>query len=353
MLISVLPALGAILYSGLTIQQKDIAKAESDVLRVVNSLDDDHGRIVDSTRQFLATLSRLPDVQKQDAKACNRLFGELLKENPLYANIFSATAAGMVFSNARPFTPHSIRDRKYYQDVLRTMDFSVGEYVIGVTLKQPVLHFAYPIRDVRGGLKGIVVVALDLKRYGRIFPMEGLPPGSRLNLSDHKNRVLYRHPDPENHMGRVDNPDMIRHLSSQPAEGIFMGLGNDGIKCLYGYKRFYLKGETSPYLFLRVGIPEEQALNYARSSLVMNLALLGGSLLIAMVLAWLLGRKMIVQRLRRLVHAAQMLSQGDLQFRTGLKHSQDELGILTKAFDEMAGELENKEAQRKSAQAAL
>jgi two-component system cell cycle sensor histidine kinase/response regulator CckA len=352
-MISVLPALGIILYSGLTIQQKDIARAESDVLRVVNSMGDDHGRVMDSTWQFLMTLSRLPDVQKQDAKACNRIFGELLKRNPIYANIFSATAAGMVFSNARPFTPHSIRDRKYYQDVLKTMDFSVGEYVIGATLKQPVLHFAYPVRDAGGGFKGMVVVAFDLNRYGQIFPMEGLPPGSRLNFSDHKNSVLYRYPDPQNHIGRVDNPDMIRNLSSQLNEGTFTGFGNDGIKCLYGYKKIYLKGETSPHLFLRVGIPEEQALDYARSSLVVNLALLGGALLIAMVLAWFLGSQLIVQRLSRLVNAAKGLGQGDLQVRTGLKHSQDELGLLTKAFDEMAGELERKEAQRKSTEESL
>ena len=352
-LISVLPALVIILYSGLAIQQKDIARAESDALRVVNSLDDDHERIVDSTRQFLAALAKFPDVQKQNVKACNRLFGELLKENPLYANIFAATAEGMVFSNARPSKPHSIRERKYYQDSLRTGDFSVGEYVIGVTLKQPVLHYAYPVRDTGGEFKGIVVVAFALNRYGHILSMGELPPGSRLTLTDHKSRVIYRYPHPEKFMGEVDKPDLIKAMSSQINEGTFTGFGNDGTKCLYGYKRFYLKGNTSPYLFLRVGIPEEQALRYARNSLVVNLALLGGAFLIAMVLAWFLGRRLIVQRLRRLVDAAQRLGHGDLQIRTGLSYSQDELGLLTKAFDEMAEALEDKETQRKSVEGAL
>jgi PAS domain S-box-containing protein len=352
-LISVLPALGIVLYSGLTIQNKDIQRAENDAMRVVHTLAYDHERIVESTRQLLIALARFPDVQNQDAKACNRLFAELLKENPIYANIFSATAEGMVFSNARPFKPHSIKERKYYQDVLRTMDFSVGEYVIGVTMKQPVLHFAYPVRSAGGGFKGIIVVAFDLNRYGHLFPMGGLSPGSRLTLSDHKNKALYRHPDPESHIGKVDNPEIIRLMTAQPNEGIFLGLGNDGIKCLYGYKRFYLKGETSPYLFLSVGIPEEQALSYARNALVVNLLLLGGALLIALVLAWFLGGQLIVQRLSRLMHAAQRLGRGDLQVRTGLNHSPDELGLLTKAFDDMAGELEGKEAQRKSAEKAL
>jgi PAS domain S-box-containing protein len=351
--ISVLPVLGIVLYSGLTIMQKDMTKTESDILRVVRTLAYDHERIVESTHQFLVTLAEFPDVQNQDAKACNRLFNKLLKANPIYANIFSATTEGMVFSNALPFTPHSIRDRKYYQDALRTMDFSVGEYVIGVTLKQPVLHFAYPVRDAKGRFKGVVVVAFALGHYGHIFAMTGLPSGSRFNLTDHKNTVLYRHPDPANHIGKVDSSDMIRSMSSQLDEGIFTGLGHDGIKCLYGYKRFYLKRGTSPYLFLRVGIPEGQALSHARNSLVVNLALLVGALLIAMALAWFLGSQLIIRRLKALAHAALRVGHGDLRIRTGLNHSPDELGLLTKAFDEMAGELESKEAQRKSSEESL
>lgn len=352
-LISVVPALGIILHSGLKIQQKDIGQSENDALRVVQMLANDLDRAVESTRQFLMALARFPDVQKQDAESCNRLFGELLRENPIYANIFSVTAEGWVFSNALPFTPHSIKERKYFQDVLRTKDFSVGEYVIGVTLKLPVLHFAYPVKDAGGGLKGVVVAAFALDRYGHLFNMGGLAPGSRVRLSDHEHRVLYRYPDHEKYLGKTDNPDMISRMSSQSNEGVFAGLGVDGIQCLYAYKRFYLKGSTSPYLFLRVGIPEEHALSHARAELVFNLILLGGALLLAMVSAWFLGKVLIVKRLSMLLDASQSLGHGDLQTRTGLKHGADELNLLAESFDEMAAQLEKKEAQRKLAEGAL
>jgi hypothetical protein len=42
--ISVLPVLGIVLYSGLTILQKDIVRTESDILRVVRTLAYDHER---------------------------------------------------------------------------------------------------------------------------------------------------------------------------------------------------------------------------------------------------------------------------------------------------------------------
>jgi diguanylate cyclase (GGDEF)-like protein len=41
------------------------------------------------------------------------------------------------------------------------------------------------------------------------------------------------------------------------------------------------------------------------------------------------------------------LGRGDLTARTGLEHGEDELGQVTKAFDEMAGELEHRESERK------
>ena len=51
--------------------------------------------------------------------------------------------------------------------------------------------------------------------------------------------------------------------------------------------------------------------------------------------------------------ASQRVGHGDLTARTSLKHSEDELGQVTKAFDDMAGELEHKESERKFAEEAL
>lgn len=79
-------------------------------------------------------------------------------------------------------TPIGVKTRKYFQDAIRTKDFSVGEYAICPAVKRPVLHFAYPIVDAENRFKGVVAVSLDLGRYARMFPMDKLPQDSALSL---------------------------------------------------------------------------------------------------------------------------------------------------------------------------
>ena len=88
-LLSVLPALGIVIYSGVNRLQSDIETAQNDAMTVLQSLAYDHEQTVESTRQFLMTLSKLPDVQNQNAHACNKLFLALLKENPVYTTILA------------------------------------------------------------------------------------------------------------------------------------------------------------------------------------------------------------------------------------------------------------------------
>ena len=104
---------------------------------------------------------------------------------------------------------------------------------------------------------------------------------------------------------------------------------------------------------MRVGIPEEQALAHVRNTLFITVTLLCAAFIIAVTVAWFLGKMIIVERLNRLAEASQRLGHGDLTARTGLEHSEDELGQVTRAFDDMAGELEHKESERKSAEEAL
>jgi len=351
--ISVLPALGIIIYSGLDRQYHEIEEAKSEALIVLQSLANDHERAVESARQFLITLSKLPEVQNRNASACNKIFRELHKENPQYATIVAATANGMVFANALPFTPYSVKHTKYFQDVLRTTGFSAGEYMIGISSGVPILPFAYPVTDPKGRIKAVLAVGIDLDHYDQLFVKTKLPESSVLALSDHKNIRLNRYPNPENHVGKADIPEAVRQMSAQPAEGAFTAIGADGIKRLYAYKRFYLKGSSSPYLFMRVGIPEEEALYPARKTMSTNVALLCAALIAVLVLGWYVGNVIIVQRLNKLVNASQLLRNGHLTARTGLDHSPDELGELTKAFDEMAEALERKESQRQLTEETL
>jgi len=346
-LLSVLPPAGIYIYAALDSLDNDLEESQNDLRRVLQGFTFEHESGVAATRQLLIVLSRLPDVQNLNTLATNKLFGDLLKRNPLYGNIFILDAEGMYISSAEPFTPVSLKKRKYFQDVLKTMDFSVGEGVVGVTLKRPSFHFAYPIWDGRGRFKGVVGVAVDLSRYGHRFSMAKLPEGSGFSLTDHSGAVLYHYPDGERYIGKADDPEMMKNMSAPSEEGIFAGLGRDRTRRYYAYKRFRLTENGPAYLYMRVGIPEDKILANMKRTLTISGVLFCVALFISLFSSWLIAKSVIVKRLGRLVEAANRLGQGDLAMRTGLTYGKDELGELARSFDAMAGKLEAEEREER------
>ena len=139
-------------------------------------------------------------------------------------------------------------------------------------------------------------------------------------------------------------------MLSQGEEGVFTNTGTDGVKRLNAYKRFQLLSKESPYLYMRIGIPEGKALMPARSALLTNLMLLCLAVIGIMFVAWFLGNATIVKRLGVLVDASRKLGHGDLKIRTGLVYKNDELGGLARTFDEMAESLERKHIEREEAE---
>jgi len=352
-LISIIPALGTILYSGLKQREDAIHDAWEQSTTVLNNLAAEHESTVAGSRQLLMTLSKLDEVRNLDAPACEKLLKELLKENPLYTNILITDDRGMLVSSALPAVRHSIEDRKYFRDTVRTRGFSVGEYLIGAVSRRPVIHFAYPIINKDGRFLGIVAAAVDVTRYGEVFAAAHPPKDSVLNLSDHRGIRVFRYPEPEKYVGVADFPERIARMKEGAPQGTFSGTGRDGTKRLFAYKRFYLKGNSSPYLFMRVGVSEKRALAEARRVLYSNLGLLGVAFLIAVFSALVIGKAVIVRKLDVLVEASRRLGRGDPKSRTGLPHGEGELGHLAQAFDEMADDLERKEGERRQAEAAL
>ncbi len=352
-LISALPALGIIIYSGFHERSQAVETAKTDALLLIRNYSYGHVRAMESTRQFLKTLVKVPDIRNMKVPASNELLSQLLKENESYSTLFVVSAEGFVHATGMPplpATPISVQQRRYFQEVVRTNEFSVGEYAICPAVKRPVLHFAYPIKDVNGQFKGAVALSLDLARYAKMFPMDKLPRGSTLSLSDHKGVQLYRYPGKEDNIPKPEDPTAIIEMLSLGEEGVFTFTGTDKVKRLNAYKWFQLSPNESPYLFMRIGIPEGEALMAARSAMWTNLMLLLLAVTGIMFVAWFLGNATIVKRLGVLVDASRKLGRGDLKIRTGLEYKNDEMGALAKTFDEMAESLERKHIERVEAE---
>ena len=354
-LIAVLPALGIILYTGVENRRHAVEEAKNDSLRMVSSIASEQERAVENARQLLIILSKLPEVQTLDIQICNKLFSDLLNQNPSYANIIFADSGGRIHASALALqaTDISVNDRSYFQNALKTRDFTIGEYAVSKTCNIPCLHFAYPVDGSKLRVKGVLVVAFRLAYYGKLISQSKLPEGSILSLTDRSGIRLYRYPEPGKYVGKRDLPRMMERMSNQYKEETFMKVGADGIRRLNAYKRLFLRDRTSPYLFLRVGIPEKKALAKSNFMMVRNLLILGVVFLFAMIVALFLGNYTIIRPLKKLLSVSSRLGCGDSGVRTDIPHYEDEFGQLARAFDKMAEDLEKRDSQRRLAENAL
>jgi PAS domain S-box-containing protein len=345
--------LAILIYTAIDRRNLAIENVKEEALQIVSDIASQQRQVTESTRQLLMTLTKVPDIRNQNIPACNRIFGELIKANPLYADIFVTNAEGLIISSGRPFVPYNVKERKYFKDILRARGYAVGEYTMGGITKRSVLPFAYPIIGEGIRINGVVVAGIELQRYGDFFLGGRLPAGSELVLTDHRGICLYTRPEHEKQIGKADMPDIFKRLSGASDEGTFTTKAADGSERLYAYKSLRLTDSESPYLYIRVSIPKETAVASHKKVFFRNFAALGFACFVALIAAWLIGSVIISRQVRRLTETTQSLGLGDLKARTGLKYEGGELGQLAKAFDEMAHKLEQKETDRKTAEETL
>jgi len=356
LLVGFLPACGIIILSSLDHRRHEITTAENNALLVVQSMAEQQELIATGTEQMLSTLAQMPQVQGLDAKACTELFRRLMSRYPFYSIIAATTPDGNMFASSLPFDPANanISHRKHIKDAIRTLDFSAGEYLEARFSKVPSIHYAQPVFDANKKLIAIVVAAFKLDEYARFMTKTHLPEGCAMTIMDHSGMLLYRFP--ESGAAASKKPvrdDIFKRMSSNSDQGIFEEVDQEGTWRTYAFKQLRLRNNSPPYLYMAVGIPKGWMMHQANVEMLRDLCILGVAALVAVCLAWVLGNFAFIKPIKHLVGAAQRFGMGEMETRTGLAHTSDEMGQLAQSFDSMAFLLEVRDAARRHAEQAL
>ena len=345
-LVIIIPFLVITLYSSLESREAAMENASQRTLQLVETIEDEQHNMVVSTRQLLSTLAKMPEFQQGNVEMCTGILRELLKQSSMYANLLLVDKQGNVIASAQSFEPTNVKHRKYFQEALKTKDFSVGEYAVSIISEKPVLHYAYPVMDINNVLKGILVATFDLDHYEEIFKKSGLPQESNLAITDHKGVRLFRFPIVKETVGQNDLPVMMAFMSGPDEKGTFLTTGVDGVKHLYAFSRIRLRNQDPPYMFIRAGIPEAVALAGPNEMLKRNIFIIGVTVLVSILFAWYLGKIMLIRRLEQLHAFAGHVQKGEIGVRTAVPHTSDELGMLAKSFDLMAEVIEERDREK-------
>jgi signal transduction histidine kinase len=353
LLSSVVPAFIFALFS--TIRERDYraSQIQTDAIQLNELALISQREFVERVRQFLVALASLPSAQYQDEAQCNALMKTLLEQVETYINVGIADLNGTIqCSGIEVPAGTNVSDRWYFQRVLETGRFAIGEYQVGRVTGKRSLQFGYPLRDASDTITGVLFAAVDLNTIYNVLSTAELPAGATFTLFDHNGIILARFPEHELWVGRsgVDAP-LIATMLNLKTTGTFEGAGLDEVARLYAFSPLNNGDEAS--LFLALGIPDQIA--YAEMYRFLGnhfLSLTIAALVAAALLTFGVSR-FILKPLSSIVVTSQRLAAGDVTSRIRLNAGPKEVRLVAEVFDHTVDTLMERESERAKAAEAL
>ncbi|MGZ8448300.1 MAG: PAS domain S-box protein [Candidatus Deferrimicrobiaceae bacterium] len=307
------------------------------------------------TEEILARLAEVPVVAKGGGE-CSSYLSNLLKNYPRYINIGVARPDGEVACSAVPFErPLNLADRLYFRRALESRSFSIGQYQVGRITGKPSINFGSPVLDRNGKVSGVVYVAADLSYVTEFeFKVAAHMPGDSIYVKlDSNGSVLSIYPASQLFGGGNSLEKSFFEKISKEKKGTFTATGTDGVERMYLFSTVWGSSLYGEEAYVLLGIPVNALFAEAKRSLSRDLAILAMVTAITILVMWFAGKKLIVRPVGVLVEVSKRLAAGDLTARAGLLPTHGELGQLSHAFDEMAGELEKEKEKLSEVRARL
>jgi PAS domain S-box-containing protein len=301
---------------------------------------DDHVNTVDA---LLVSLTRTVRLDEAGGAHNDSLLASLSRDlGTRFLNLSVATADGWVvgLSNAAGSRERriSVADRSYFREAMARRGLGIGKPMIGRVSHEYSIALGRAILDRDGKPIGTVAASTLLDQLQDILIPSDLPRGAVVTLTDADGTVLARTEDAEAWIGHDISALATMRRAHGSREGVMEMTGADSVTRLSGYAT----ASRVPWQVL-VGIPSDVALERVReqerTALVLGIASLAASLL----LAWLLARG-ISGPVRALTADADAFAAGDLSRRTTVR-ADGELGVLAHTFDRMADALERRSDQ--------
>lgn len=349
-LLAPIPSLGLTVYSSLHIFNQQVAEVQADVMRVVKLVSANQKQLTVEAHNLLETLIRFPKIRAVAPKSCDAFLSGAMQGFPGYINVGLISPDGELVCSAVPVKSLvKFSDLDFFQRAMKTRAFAVGDYFSGVVSGRSSVNFGMPIQDSNGNVRGVAFASVDLLHANKLL-IAALPyEGATMTFLNDRGRVLARFPDPAGLTGK-SMPDslLLRTIQAKGGEGTAQVAGLDGVPSLLAFASVSSSPERITYL--AVGVPESAAFLAAKPLLYQQAAILLIAILLVVAIVWLGNERLILRRVSLLGRAAEQMRAGNLGARSGIAHSQDELGQLAEAFDGMSEALDRRELELRVAE---
>lgn len=294
-------------------------------------------------RTLLTSMAHLLDVDDPTARNDSLIRSLFRESSPGFSNLWIADTLGTVRGSLVPPTfanaASTLRSRDYFQHALKTRLFVVGDPLRSriLTGSPYVVPFALPIiRDGDRAVVGMVGASIAVDSLAAIQVVRDLPFGSVLTVLRADGRVSLRSSAMDEWLGRTfaGSPLLARDRSEPDVV--------QPIHSLDGTDRLVSRAALRSYDgMVYVGIPASATLKMARRQFVRDVAL-GLVLTLVVVLVALVIARRIADPILALTESARALARGERD-RRSLVGGEDEIGILSGAFNQLADTVRDRE----------
>ena len=342
------PWLVLLLYTQSDERRAAVASVNRDALRLIHIVTSNQAAEVEAARQLLTSFAALPQLRSANPEACGIFLGEMLKAMPMYFNFGVAKLDGDLWCSALPLRSKiNVADRAYFQSVLATRRFAIGDYVIGRVTQLPSITYAYPLSSDAGDVEAVAFLAQNLNWLTAALANLDFPSGAVLVVTDGKGTILARIPEASGWIGKtLPDAPVLSVLTAQPRGGVFELDDAQGVRRLWAHAPL-IDGYD---LHATIGVPKAVAFADIDRRLVRNLAGLCIVTVVALLAAWSGARSFFLRQIDALVSASGKLAEGDLRSRVADVGGNSELGLLARAFNSMAQTLETRERELRLAE---
>lgn len=301
--------------------------------------------VVGSTRQFLAAVAESSPVEARNQRAAQKLLEHLSSSYERYSCLALLSTNGEVLATAGRLPPTPGRDA-CFDTALKTGDFA-AQWVPNSGEASRSLSFAQPVYDESGTMQGVVFAGLDLERLERVTSeiLDHLPKGAFWFQLDQSGTVFAKFSRASRQF-QSRYPEFTRELYGSKSQFVETSqAGLEDVALASAPMQSYLAGQMVVGV---LGTQRKLLFAHADETLSQNLVWVGIATILALSIGWFGSNLLVLEPIRALARSSARLANGDLAARTGLKHSGDELGELTQAFDRMAQNLEHREQESRS-----